>query len=102
MVAIGLQDTDGLRVSPFLLDLAVRNVKEELSSKDVSRLFDEHYPHDLRTTNHSHPLDGDYEIIPEDDPRIRQIEDFNRKLRPELYARLDAESVNNKYTNTSF
>ncbi len=102
LIAVGLQDVAGLRVSPFLLDLAVRNVKGELSSEDVSRLLDEHYPHDHRATNHSHPMDDDYEIIPEDDPRIRQIEAFNRELRPELYARLDAESANNKNTNTTF
>ena len=37
----------------------------------------------------SNGLDGDYEIIPPDSPRIQEIEEYNRKLRPTLYAELD-------------
>ena len=40
-------------------------------------------------TKRSHGLDGDYEIVPSDSPRIKEIEEYNRKLRPALYAELD-------------
>lgn len=99
LIGIGLQDVDGLRVSPFLVELALRNVKRELTSVDVSRLLDEHYANQRckkNTDSKSHPLDGEYEIVPDDSPRIKQIEEFNRKLRPELYARLDRERANRK------
>ena len=33
--AIGLQDVDGLKVSPYLLDLAIRNVKGEITCDEV-------------------------------------------------------------------
>lgn len=35
--------------------------------------------------------EGGYEIIPPDDPRIKEIEEYCRQLRPELYTRLDAK-----------
>ncbi len=34
-------------------------------------------------------LDGDYEITPPDSPKIKDIGEYNRKLRPALYAELD-------------
>ena len=34
-------------------------------------------------------LYGGYEILPPDSPKIKEIEDYNRKLRPALYAELD-------------
>lgn len=38
--------------------------------------------------------EGGYEVIPPGDPRIKEIEEFNRRLRPELYAKLDAKRYN--------
>lgn len=40
------------------------------------------------------PEEGGYEVIPPGDPRIKEIEEFSRQLRPELYARLDAKRHN--------
>lgn len=37
------------------------------------------------------PEEGGYEVIPPGDPRIKEIEEFNRQLRPGLYAQLDKE-----------
>ncbi len=90
LIGIGLQGTAGLRVSEFLLDLAIRNSKGVISDNDVSRLIKKHY-HDslLRDTLSHHPLDGGYEVIPSDSPKIKEIEEYNRKLRPELYKSRD-------------
>lgn len=41
--AIGLQAVDGLSVSDYLIELAIKNIKGELTSQEVSRLIDEHY-----------------------------------------------------------
>lgn len=41
------------------------------------------------------PEEGGYEIIPSDDPRIQEIEEFNRQLRPERYAQLDKDKIKN-------
>lgn len=85
-LASGCREQPGLRVSEFLLDLAIRNSKGEISDEEVSRLIKEHYPNSpLRDTLSHHPLDGGYEVIPSDSPKIKEIEEYNRKLRPELY-----------------
>ena len=42
-------------------------------------------------TKRSPGLDGVYEIIPPDSPSIKEIEEYNRKLYPALYAQLDKE-----------
>ena len=90
LIGIGLQGAAELRVSAFLLDLAIRNVKGEITRDEVSQLLNAHYANMPKTeTKRSHGLDGDYEIIPPDSPRIREIEEYNRKLRPTLYAELD-------------
>ncbi|MDE5674512.1 MAG: hypothetical protein K2I44_04080, partial [Muribaculaceae bacterium] len=34
-------------------------------------------------------LDGGYEILPPDSPKIKEIEEYNKKLCPALYAKLD-------------
>lgn len=39
------------------------------------------------------PEEGGYEIIPPDDPRIKEIEEFNRQLRPGLYAQHDKNTT---------
>ena len=88
--AIGLQDVDGLKVSPYLLDLAIRNVKGEITCDEVSQLLNAHYANMPKPEiKRSHGMDGDYEIIPPDSPRIKEIEEYNRELRPALYAELD-------------
>lgn len=92
LIGIGLQETNGVKVSPFLLDLAIRNVKGELTHDEVSQLIDEHYADSKeRTTG----LGGGYEIIPSDSSKIKEIEEFNLNLRPELYAQLDKNGENN-------
>lgn len=94
LVSIGLQDAAELKVSSFLLDLAVRNVKEEISRDEVSQRLKEHYGDNL----HDEPqnrLNGGYEILPPDSPKIKEIEEHNRKLRPELYVELDKKNRRN-------
>lgn len=90
IIGIGLQGSAGLKVSDFLLDLAIRNSKGEMTHDEVTRLINEHYPDSpLRDSLTHHPLDGDYEIIPSDSPKIKEIEECNRKLRPGLYEQID-------------
>ncbi len=92
LISIGLQGAAELRVSSFLLDLAIRNVKGEITRDEVSQLLEAHYANMPKTERkRSHGLDGDYEIIPPDSPRIKENEEYNRKLRPALYAQLDKE-----------
>ena len=90
LISIGLQCAAELKVSEFLLDLAIRNVKGEITRDEVSQRLKEHY----RNTEYVEPkseLNGGYEIIPPDSPRIKEIEKYNRTLRPALYAQLDKE-----------
>ena len=90
LIGIGLQGAAELKVSAFLLDLAIRNVKGEIIRDEVCQLLNAHYANKPKDeTKRSHGLDGDYEIIPPDSPRIKEIEEYNRKLRPALYAELD-------------
>ena len=90
LIGIGLQGAAELRVSAFLLDLAIRNVKGEITRDEVSQLLNVHYANMPKTeTKRSHGLDGDYEIIPPDSPRIKEIEEYNHRLRPALYTELD-------------
>ena len=92
LISIGLQGAAELKVSAFLLDLAIRNVKGEITRDEVSLLLEAHYANMPKTERkHRHGLDGDYEIIPPDSPKIRENEEYNRKLRPALYAQLDKE-----------
>lgn len=88
LVCIDLQDAAELKVSAFLLDLTVRNVKGEISRDEVSQMLREHYGDNLYEEPKTE-LDGGYEIIPPDSPEIDEIEEYNRKLRPALYAKLD-------------
>ena len=90
LIGIGLQGAAQLKVSAFLLDLAIRNVKGEITSDEVSQLLNAHYANTPKTeTKRSHGLDGDYEIIPPDSPRIKEIEEWSRKIRPGLYTNTD-------------
>lgn len=92
LTSIGLQDAAELKVSAFLLDLAVRNVKGEITREEVSQKLREHYGDNL----HDEPktgLDGGYEILPVYSPKIKEIEEYNRKLRPALYAELDKKRI---------
>ncbi|MDE6648903.1 MAG: antitoxin VbhA family protein [Muribaculaceae bacterium] len=90
LIGIGLQGAAELKVSAFLLDLAIRNVKGEITLDEVSQLLDTNYANIPKTeTKRSHGMDGDYEVIPSDSPRIKEIEEYNRELRPALYAELD-------------
>lgn len=87
-MGIGLQDVDRLKPSEFLLDLAIRNVKGEISLDEVSQRLREHYGDNLYEEPKT-GLDGGYEILPPDSPKIKEIEEYNRNLRPALYAELD-------------
>lgn len=90
LISIGLQGAAEMKVSAFLLDLAIRNVKGEITSDEVSQLLNAHYANMPKTeTKRSHGLDGDYEIIPPDSPRIKEIEECSRKIRPGLYTNTD-------------
>lgn len=88
LISIGLQAIAQLKVSAFLLDLAIKNIKGEISRDEVTRRINEHYavmsPAEPRSA-----LDGGYEIIPPDSPKPKEIDEYNRKLRPALYAELD-------------
>lgn len=88
LVSIGLQDAAELKVSAYLLDLAISNVKGEISRDEVSQRLRERYGDTLYEKSKT-GLDGDYEIIPPESPEIKEIEEYNRKLRPALYAKLD-------------
>ena len=88
LVSIGLQGAAELKVSMVLLDLAIRNVKGEITRDEVSQRLKEHYG-DTAFVEPKYGLDGGYEIIPPDSQRIKEIEEYNRKLRPALYAELD-------------
>lgn len=90
LISIGLQDAAELKVSAFLLDLAIRNIKGEIRRDKVSQLLNAHYANMPKTdTKRSHGLDGDYEIIPPDSPRIKEFEEWSRKIRPGLYTNTD-------------
>ena len=90
LISIGQQGAAELKVSAFLFDLAIRNVKGEITHDEVRQLLNNHYANMPKNeTKRSHRLDGDYEIIPPNSPRIKEIEKYNRKLRPVLYAQLD-------------
>ena len=94
LISIGLQGAAELNVSALLLDLAIRNVKGEITRDEVSQLLNAHYANIPKTeTKRSHGLDGDYEIIPPDSSGIKEIEEYNRKLRPALYTQLDKKSL---------
>lgn len=88
LVSIGLQDAAKLKVSAFLLDLAIRNVKGEITREEVSQRVREHYG-DTLYEEPTTGLYGGYEILSADSPKIKEIEEYNRKLRPDLYAELD-------------
>lgn len=78
----------GLRASDFLIGLAKRNIEGEITQEEVSRLLTEHYKSE-KSTYPRDSLGEGYEIIPPNDPRIKGIEEYNRKLRPKLYEKLD-------------
>lgn len=41
--SIGLQDVDGLSVSSYLVELAIRNIEGEITIKEVKALIEEYY-----------------------------------------------------------
>lgn len=88
LTSIGLQDAAELKVSAYLLDLAISNVKGEISRDEVSQRLREYYGDNLYDEPQNR-LNGGYEVIPPDSPEIEEIEEYNRKLRPALYAELD-------------
>lgn len=90
LISIGLQGAAELKVSAFLIDLAIRNIKGEITHDEVNQRFKGAlWRHAIGRTRSG--LDGGYEIIPPDSPKIKENEEYNRKLRPALYAQLDNE-----------
>lgn len=98
LIGIGLQGAAELKVSAFLLDLAIRNVKGEITSHEVGQQLKEHYGETLYEDPKS-GLDGGYEVIPPNSPRLKEIEEYNRKLRPALYAELDNRKKREKISS---
>lgn len=88
LIGIGLQRAAELKVSAFLLDLAIRNVKGEITRDEVGQQLKEHYGETVYDEPKSR-LDGGYEIIPPDSLRIKEIEEWSRKIRPGLYTNTD-------------
>lgn len=76
LVSIGLQDAAELKVSAYLLDLAISNVKGEISRDEVSQRLRKRYGYTLYEKSKT-GLDGDYEIIPPESPEIKEIEEYN-------------------------
>ncbi len=50
-VAIGLQQVDGLKPSQYLIDLAIRNIRGEITIEEVNTLLDSYYAKDKKTDN---------------------------------------------------
>ena len=98
LIGIGLQGAAEPKVSAFLLDLAIRNVKGEITSHEVGQQLKEHYGETVYEEPQS-GLDGGYEVIPPDSPRIKEIEEYNRKRRPALYAELDKRKKREKLSS---
>lgn len=71
-----------------MIDLAIRNVKGEITREEVSQRLRVRYGDTLYEEPKA-GLDGGYEIIPPYSPKIKEIEEYNRKLRQDLYAELD-------------
>ena len=44
---IGLQAVDGLRVSDFLLSVAIRQIEGEITMAEAMRLVDDHYKNEF-------------------------------------------------------
>lgn len=58
--AIGLQAVDGLKPSQYLIDLAIKNIEEKISLKDVLELIQRYYedkPHYLFDENRTKEAD---------------------------------------------
>lgn len=49
--AIGLQQVDGLKPSQYLIDLAIRNIKGEITIKEVNILLNSYYEKGKKTDN---------------------------------------------------
>lgn len=90
LISIGLQGAVELKVSAFMLDLAIRNVKGEITRDEVTQRLKEHYGNHEYIEPRS-GLDGGYEILPPDSPRIKEIEEWSRKIRPGLYTNTDED-----------
>ena len=100
LIGIGLQGAVELKVSAFLLDLAIKNVNGEITYDEVSQILKERYG-DMQYEEPRSGLDGGYEIIPLDSPRTKEIEEYNRKHRPALYAQLDKAREKQALSNNS-
>ena len=72
LIGIGLQGAAELKVSAFLLDLAIRNVTGEITRNEVSQLLNARYANMPKTEKkRGNGLDGDYEILPPDFPSTK-------------------------------
>jgi hypothetical protein len=60
LISIGLQGAAELKVSAFLIDLAIRNVKGEITRDEVSQSLNSNYANMPKAEKkRSHGLDGD-------------------------------------------
>ena len=66
-VAIGLQAVDGLKVSGYLLELARRNIKREITMEEVDKLLDEYYKekHRIRDTWREYETYTRIDVLPD-------------------------------------
>lgn len=65
LISIGLHGAAELRVSTFLIELAIRNLKDEVTHDEFSQLLNANCTKMPKNeTTRSRRLDGDYKIIP--------------------------------------
>ena len=64
--AIGLQQTDGLRTSPYLIELAKQNIEGEITIDEVKKRLDSYYK--------SKP------VLPEDGSRIDEADKVSSRI----------------------
>ena len=93
--AIGLQAVDGLTVSDYLIQLAVRNLEGELTMDEVNALLEQKY-----RKNRYEVFSSEYEIVPETANRNKYKCTMDEiavlrtvRLQPELTIKQLAEKI---------
>ena len=77
-VAIGLQAVDGLQVSEYLKQTARQHIEGEITIDEAIAMIRQHY-----ASRHSNI--NTYEIVPPSAENEREILEYNKTIRPELY-----------------
>ena len=78
VVAIGLQNVDGLSVSEFLIQLARQQIEGEITMDEVTQILNEYY-------EHSKLYSSTYEIVPPNSEMIKRMKEENELRRPKIY-----------------